>query len=384
MVRSRGSTGSWDTFARSKKIRINGTDAPRVTGTAVTSSPDANSSYVTGDVIQVTATFNEAVTVDTASGTPSLALTVGSNTRYATYSASDSTATELVFAYTVTADDQDNDGISIAANTLELNGGAIHKQGDATVNALLGHGALSAQAGHRVNRAPFIVTDGVSVTSTPRAATDTYGAGEIIESSVTFSDAVHATTDTDFLLSVNGATRAPLLRGSGTATLVFGYTVQAGDTDTNGIWIGPSDRTREGARHGEPRTGTITSVATDLAADLTHGEVGTQSGHKVDGSLTPPDTNITPVIATTPPLETPENGTAVATLAVDPTATGTITDDDAPGCRRRWCGASRGTVPGWARSTSWTGARRSVLFDTPTNSETPVSWSAAEIGRGRR
>ena len=37
-----------------------------MTGTAVTSSPDANSSYVTGDVIQVTATFNEAVTVDTA------------------------------------------------------------------------------------------------------------------------------------------------------------------------------------------------------------------------------------------------------------------------------------------------------------------------------
>ena len=107
------------------------------------------------------------------------------------------------------------------------------------------------------------------------------------------------------MLSVNGATRAPLLRGSGTATLVFGYTVQAGDTDTNGIWIGPSDRTREGARNGEPRTGTITSVATDLAADLTHGEVGTQSGHKVNGSLTPPDTNTAPVITTTSPLETP-------------------------------------------------------------------------------
>ena len=128
------------------------------------------------------------------------------------------------------------------------------------------------------------ITD-VAVTSTPQAATDTYGEGETIEVSVTFSEAVTATTGTDFVLSVGGAKRAPLVRGSGTATLVFGYTVLAADADDNGIWIGDQDRTLVGNRNGDPQNGTITSEATDVEADLTHAALGQQSGHKVDGSL---------------------------------------------------------------------------------------------------
>ena len=128
----------------------------------------------------------------------------------------------------------------------------------------------------------------VAVTSTPRAATDTYGEGETIEVTVTFSEAVTATTGTDFVLSVAGAKRAPLVRGSGTATLVFGYTVLAGDSDDDGIWIGDQSRTLVGNRNGDPQNGTITSVATRVAADLTHSQRGEQSGHKVNGSLTTP------------------------------------------------------------------------------------------------
>ena len=115
----------------------------------------------------------------------------------------------------------------------------------------------------------------VAVTSTPVLETDTYGAGETIEVSVTFSEAVTATSDTDFVLSVAGAKRAPLVSGSGTATLVFGYTVAPGDEDDNGIWIGDETRTlvsnrRRGApgrrdhehghRHGR-RTSTIPGPA---------------------------------------------------------------------------------------------------------------------------
>ena len=283
---------SWRTSSSVMMFAIKGTTGegvPLVTGTAVTSSPAANGNYETGEVIEVTVTFSEAVTVDTASGTPRLALNIGSNTRHAIYSASDSTTTALVFAYPVVANDRDNDGISIDAGALELNGGAIHKEGDASTNAVLNQGALSTQSGHRVNRADaLIVSGGVSVISTPRAATDTYGAGEIIEIEVVFTNAVTATTGTDFVLSVAGAKRAPLLRGNGTDTLVFGYTVQAADSDGNGIWIGDQDRTLVGNRNGTPQTGAITSVATGRAAGLTHADLGTLSGHKVDGSLTPP------------------------------------------------------------------------------------------------
>ena len=132
---------------------------------------------------------------------------------------------------------------------------------------------------------------GVAVTSTPILEPDTYGEDETIEISVTFNEAVTATDVTDFVLSVSGRRRAPLSSGSGTETLVFRYIVVAGDNDTNGIWTGNQDRTLVGNRNGEPQTGTITSVATGVAADLTHGELGTQPGHKVDGSRSATLTN---------------------------------------------------------------------------------------------
>ena len=81
----------------------------------------------------------------------------------------------------------------------------------------------------RLREFPRPTVTNVEVTSDPVLETDTYGAGETIEVSVTFSEAVNATSDTDFVLSVAGAKRAPLLRGSDTATLVFGYTVVSSD-----------------------------------------------------------------------------------------------------------------------------------------------------------
>ncbi len=144
----------------------------------------------------------------------------------------------------------------------------------------------------------------VAVTSMPVLETDTYGAGETIEVSVTFSEAVDATSNTDFVLSVGGARRAPLLSGSGTATLVFGYTVVSSDEDTNGIWIGDETRTLVGNRNGEAQNGTITSVATGAAANLDHTELGTESGHKVDGSRS----IISVEVTSTPQLESDTYG----------------------------------------------------------------------------
>ena len=164
----------------------------------------------------------------------------------------------------------------------------------------------------------------VAVTSMPVLDTDTYGAGETIEVSVTFSEAVDATTNTDFVLSVAGARRAPLLRGSGMATLVFGYTVVSSDEDTNGIWIGDQDRTLVGNRNGEPQNGTITSVATSAAADLTHDELGTLSGHKVDGSRT--TENVAPSFSSSATISVAENQTTVVTvLATDSDADDSVT-----------------------------------------------------------
>ena len=136
----------------------------------------------------------------------------------------------------------------------------------------------------KTNAAPTIVDQGVRVTSTPVLETETYGAGESIEVSVVFSEPVNATPETDFQLNVGGTKRAPLVRGSGTETLVFGYTVAPGDADDDGIWAGGQNSTLVGDRNGAPQPGTITSSATGESANLDHPELGVQGSHKVDGS----------------------------------------------------------------------------------------------------
>ena len=313
------SGSSWSNWNQQFAMRVRGTidGVPRVAtgGVRIESDPDAHDSYGVGEEIEVAVGFTDDVTVDTTSGTPRVALTVGSNTRYADYSASDSSADELAFVYTVTADDHDQDGVSIDDDALELNGGAIHKDGDTSTNAVLDHADLGRDSDHRVNRDPIIVSDGVSVISDPQAATDTYGLGEVIEIEVEFSAAVDATTDTDFVLSVAGAKRAPLLRGSGTKKLVFGYTVVASDDDDDGIWIGEQDRTLVGNRNGDPQNGEITSAVTDRAADLDHDSPGVLSDHKVDGSRT--TDNVAPSFTSLATFDAAENQTAAGTVVAD-------------------------------------------------------------------
>ena len=145
----------------------------------------------------------------------------------------------------------------------------------------------------------------VTVTSAPVLASDTYGAGETIAVAVDFSAPVNAAAGTDFVLSVGGAKRAALLSGNGTNTLVFGYTVQAGDEDDDGIWMGDGDRTLAGNRNGTPQNGAITSVATGLDAVLDHSAPGRQSGHKVDGSRS----IVSVAVTSTPALTSPGEAT---------------------------------------------------------------------------
>ena len=99
--------------------------------------------------ISVTVRFNRPVDV---TGTPQLALTIGSATRQADYSPSESGSRTLWFIYTVQSSDRDADGISIGASALTLNGGTIRIRGG-SANAALGLGthAISNSANHKVD-----------------------------------------------------------------------------------------------------------------------------------------------------------------------------------------------------------------------------------------
>ena len=111
------------------------TTPPIVSSLAFTSTGP----YKIGDTIQVTATMNETVNI---TGTPTLTLVIGSTDRTANYTSGTGT-NALVFQYTVVlADQDDTDGVSVKANSLNPNTGGIR---DAAPNAAsLTHTGLGA------------------------------------------------------------------------------------------------------------------------------------------------------------------------------------------------------------------------------------------------
>ena len=125
-----------------------------VTSAALTSDPNDDGRdgddgvYGIGDVIRATVTFNRPVTVNESGGTPFLTLEVGAGTAEARYESGSGTD-RLVFAYTVAENDEDADGIAIAANGLKPDGGGIEDAQGA--DAVLTHAATPADAGHRVD-----------------------------------------------------------------------------------------------------------------------------------------------------------------------------------------------------------------------------------------
>ena len=94
-------------------------------------------------------------------GRPRVALTIGSQTRQATYSGHSTVVAPnggtivdedvLSFDYLVQATDRDTDGVSIPANALALNGGTIKLGSDRTIDADVAHGAVPADPARKVN-----------------------------------------------------------------------------------------------------------------------------------------------------------------------------------------------------------------------------------------
>ena len=152
----------------------------------------------------------------------------------------------------------------------------------------------------------------VAVASEPELESDTYGYGETIRFRVEFSEPVTVGGQPHFTFSLgnrNAGRRvdAPYESGNRTAALEFGYEVQRGDEDDNGIFllVGRDFAERAGPV-GLGRGGLILAVEGGVAADLAHDTGrGAQRGHKVDGSR-PVD-----------PVPTVPTGPTVDSLAVN-------------------------------------------------------------------
>ena len=163
----------------------------------------------------------------------------------------------------------------------------------------------------------------VAVPSTPRLTSaggtepDTYGRGETIEFSVTFSEPVEVTGDPQFGFSLDGARVADYASGTGSETLVFVYSVRQDDVDDDGIWVGNhSSGTRTLQLDSDDA---IAAAVGGADADLEHDRLNQLSGHKVDGSRVSEDVPEEPVRVTLhlseADGEVPEDGGAVTVTA---------------------------------------------------------------------
>ena len=249
--------------------------APTVDSVSITSTASSHSTYKADEVIAVSVVFSENVNV---TGTPQIGVSIGSNIRQAIYKSGKSTATTLVFEYTVVTGDNDADGIAIAANALQLQVNRDSIIDDGGNPATLTHSEVPTQAAHKVD-AVVPTVNSVSITSDAGDA-GTYTADEVIAVSVVFSETVVVTGTPQIGVSIGSNTRqADYQRGTGPDTLVFEYTVVTGsnltrDEDIDGISIA-ADALQAGA-------GSSITDSVGHSATLTHSGVADNASHKVD------------------------------------------------------------------------------------------------------
>ena len=208
--------GGTDVYRASDTVTVTVRAAPAVTGVALTSLPRAGATYRRDETIEVSVTFSAPVTViGPPAMTPTIGLevgTVGTVVRRAEYARNAGPAV-LVFGYTVTAADTDEDGIAVPENGIRLGGGTIaDTQGGA---AGLGHDAVAADAAHRVNGLEAAPTGGVCE-RTPQVRDALVAAAQVNDPLVTLCSQVG---DDDGIDELAGITDSLDLFGQGIAAL---------------------------------------------------------------------------------------------------------------------------------------------------------------------
>ncbi|MEC7503190.1 MAG: Ig-like domain-containing protein, partial [Candidatus Thermoplasmatota archaeon] len=224
----------------------------------------ADATYKVGDTLGFTLTASEAVDVVTSGGTPQFQL---SNNAYAVYSAG-SGSTGLTFSYTIAEGNTDSADLSVANQAIAANGGTMT---DAAGNAA--SLTVSFAAG-----AHAVVVDANSPAFSSVSANDgSYGVGETVAITVTWGEAVAVTGTPQITLS-NGKTLS-YTSGTGSANLVFSYTVADGDTSsTDGSLAVSSLSLNGGTIRDTAGNDAATSVSGDLGDVLIDGDAADMTG----------------------------------------------------------------------------------------------------------
>ena len=123
-------------------------EPPRVTGVSLVSRPRSGDTYKSGETLRAQVWLSELAVV---TGSPQLALEIGTQTRTMSYVGLDRTRV-LEFAYTVQASDADADGVSIGSSALSLpTGTSLAGAEGGTVGVSLSGHAITNASGHKVD-----------------------------------------------------------------------------------------------------------------------------------------------------------------------------------------------------------------------------------------
>ncbi len=185
--------------------------------------------YKSGQTIDIALMFNRPITIDTSGGTPRIPVYVGNSTVYAKYNSMSGTQT-AIFRYTVGTTEYDLDGINLSS-VIEPNGGSIKDSSSGT--AALYSFVTPLTSGINVDGAkPFVI--GVQAPNN-----GTYGPTKSLDFVVNFNEVVKVTGTPEIKLTIGSTTQsATYISGTNSTSLLFRYTIQAGDEDTDGIQVG--------------------------------------------------------------------------------------------------------------------------------------------------
>lgn len=216
-----------------------------------------------GDQVRVPIRFSERVYASIA-GPPQIRLQVGDAERKATWL---SEAWGRSFIYYIQEGDLDPDGISINANSIDLNGGTI--QDDAGNPLILSHAAtdygskrIKRNEGGTIEVFGPVDVDGIrpvveSLTITSDPGSDkTYLPGDVVKVSVRFSEPMTVpelrvttpgretfTSIPSISLNIGGTERRAAFESVDGHNVTFAYTIQDEDQDSDGISIGANKLT---------------------------------------------------------------------------------------------------------------------------------------------
>ena len=273
-------------------VTIEDDDAPEILDVNIISSPVDGDAYRAGESIDVGVDFDFKVEVE---GTPLLSLFLGEgpgNTWRGAEYRSGSGTRFLVFRYRVEAADMDTDGVSVGSAYSGADGrpaqgfsGNIFAEGtDVPID--YAHSGVNGDGQQKVDGRPYV--QGIQVISSPPDGWYEYRANQTIEFSFSYNTNVVVEGDVGvgfFLSGIFGTTErgtlkhASYLRGSGTDTLVFGYTVLPGDMDDTGIILAPVSQTT-----GFGGSGTVKAKGTDVDQNTYYHGGMRFTEHKVDTS----------------------------------------------------------------------------------------------------